>query len=283
MERGVFDILIASPEGRALIWPSIEKERAAWAREREGMARGLEREIEAREREREFLIDRESKAIAELQRELDFSNGLVTVRAVLEGIVTSAFPSKSATDALRLYCEQTRLQNYLGEVSTASGISMASLTKSAKGVYGMLSQTIHGGSTHHSSDDTAVPQAVLRDKSTLYAVAAIFRLERRDVRFYAGAPSIVLKLPSPPRSASHSAAASAANSPPKAAEAGAGDAGADSPGEGAAAVAEAAKAAEAAAAVAVAGGSSASGGGNIGGSGEGGGVGGGGGGGGADV
>jgi len=229
MERGVFDLLLASPEGRALIWPSIEKERSAWAlereawarereawarereawaREREVVARGLEREIEAREREREFLIDRESKAIAELQRELDFSNGLVTVRAVLEGIVTTAFPSKSATDALRLYCEQSRLQNYLGEVSAASGISMASLTKSAKGVYGMLSQTIHGGSTHHSSDDTAVPQAVLRDKSTLYAVATIFRLERRDVRFYAGAPSIVLKLPSPPRSASQSAAAS---------------------------------------------------------------------------
>ena len=209
----MFDILVDLPAGRELIWSSIEKERAAWAlereasarereasaREREALARALEREIEAWERERELLIERESAAAADLQKQLDFAAGLMTVRSVLEGIVTSAFPSKSATDALRLYCEQPRFQAYLAAVSASSGISVASLTKSAKGAYGMFSQTIHGGTTHLSSDDTAVPQAVLRDKSTLHAVAAIFKLERRDVRFYAGGPSGVLKLPSPPR------------------------------------------------------------------------------------
>ena len=256
MERGVFDILVDLPAGRELIWSSIEKERAAWAlereasarereasaREREALARALEREIEAWERERELLIERESAAAADLQKQLDFAAGLMTVRSVLEGIVTSAFPSKSATDALRLYCEQPRFQAYLAAVSASSGISVASLTKSAKGAYGMFSQTIHGGTTHLSSDDTAVPQAVLRDKSTLHAVAAIFKLERRDVRFYAGGPSGVLKLPSPPRSASHSAVASASNSPPKQTS----EAGAVSAGEGADAEATAAAAAGAA-------------------------------------
>jgi len=295
MERGVFDILVDLPAGRELIWSSIEKERAAWAlereasarereekraawalereasarereasaREREALARALEREIEAWERERELLIERESAAAADLQKQLDFAAGLMTVRSVLEGIVTSAFPSKSATDALRLYCEQPRFQAYLAAVSASSGISVASLTKSAKGAYGMFSQTIHGGTTHLSSDDTAVPQAVLRDKSTLHAVAAIFKLERRDVRFYAGGPSGVLKLPSPPRSASHSAAASASNSPPKPADAIVGEAGAGSAGEGADT--------EAATAAAAAAGASGGGGGGGGGDGDGGG------------
>ena len=252
MERGVFDILVGA-SGQEFIWSSIEKaradvalERAAWAREREALARArealaraLEREIEGRDREREMLIDRESAAVADLQKQLDFAAGLMTVRSVLEGIVTSAFPGTSATDALRLYCEQPRVREYLTAVSAASGIPAANLTKSAKAAYGMFSQTIHGGTTHLSTDDTAVPQAVLRDKSTLHAVAAIFKLERRDVRFYAGGPSGVLKLPSPPRSASHSAVASASNSPPKQTS----EAGAGSAGEGADAEATAAAAA----------------------------------------
>ena len=186
-----------------------------------------------------MLIDRESAAVADLQKQLDFAAGLMTVRSVLEGIVTSAFPGTSATDALRLYCEQPRFQEYLSVVSAASGIPAANLTKSAEAAYRMFSQTTHSGTTHLSSDDTAVPQAVLRDKSTLHAVAAIFKLERRDVRFYAGGPSGVLKLPSPPRSASHSAAASASNSPPKQTS----EAGAGSAGEGADAEATAAAAA----------------------------------------
>ena len=245
MERGVFDILVGA-SGQEFIWSSIEKERAdwaleraAWAREREALARALEREIEGRDREREMLIDRESAAVADLQKQLDFAAGLMTVRSVLEGIVTSAFPGKSATDALRLYCEQPRFQKYLTAVSAASGIPAANLTKSAKAAYRMFSQTTHGGTTHLSTDDTAVPQAVLRDKSTLHAVAAIFKLERRDVRFYAGGPSGVLKHPSPPRSASHSAAASASNLPPKQKS----EAGAGSAGEGADAEATAAAAA----------------------------------------
>ena len=219
MERGVFDILLASPEGRALIWPivekkralpwgkepawsSIENERAAWARERETLARLLQREIDSRERERAFLVDREATAIAGLHRDLDFSNGLVTVGAALEGIVTYAFPGKPAADALRLYCEQPRFQSYLAAVSAASGISAASLALSAKEAFGTPSQAIHGGgSTRLSADETAAPQAILRDKSAIFAVAAIFRLERRDMRYYVGRPSVVPKLPSPPRSA----------------------------------------------------------------------------------
>ena len=233
---------MTSPAGLALVWPSFEKERAAWAleraawalereasarllehereaslREREAWAREREaslREREAWARERDLLVEREATAVAELKKQVDFSDGLITVRSVLEGIVTSAFPSKSATEALRYYCDRPDFQAYLATVSAASDFSTSSLIKSAKGAYGMLSQTIHGGSTY-TTDATAVPQTVLHGKCTLRAVAAIFKFERRDVRFYVGGPSGVLKLPSPPRSASHSAVSSAASSPPR--------------------------------------------------------------------
>lgn len=232
MERGVFYILASSPEGRDLAWSSIEGERATWARERESLklaneslARSLERQDlalahmrEAWDRERELLIEREASAVANLQKQVDFSDGLISVRSVLENIVTTAFPNRSATDALRCYCDDPKFQEYLAIVGADKGFPTANLTKSAKAVYGMLSQTIHGGSAH-APDATAVPQSVLRDKCTLLAMAAIFRFERRDVRFYVGGPSAVLKLPSPPRSASHSPAGSATSSPPKGADA----------------------------------------------------------------
>ena len=62
-----------------------------------------------------------------------------------------------------------------------------------------------------------MPQAVFRDKSTLYAVAAIFKFSLRNVRFYVGSPAGVLKLPSPSHSPPPSAAGSYAGSQPKAA------------------------------------------------------------------
>ena len=67
---------------------------------------------------------------------------------------------------------------------------------------------------------SSVPQSVVHDKCTLYAIAAIFKFERRDVRFYTGGPSSLLKIPSPPRSVVSSAANSAGNSPPKVDDAG---------------------------------------------------------------
>ena len=161
-----------------------------------------------------------ANAIAQLQNKLDFASGLVTVRAALEQIVTSAFPGKTATDALRCFCEAPDFQTYLDAVSAATQHTRGNLTKSAKGAYGMLSGPIHGGSTHSEGD--FVPQAVLSDKCTLYAVAAIFKFTRRDICFYADSPAMPIKLPSPAHTPPRSAAPSPAQSPPKAAEAGGG-------------------------------------------------------------
>ena len=253
---------------RELLVEASAREREAWAREREAWARerellvqasAREREASAREREawareREFLQDREATSIAELQREADFSKGLITVRSALEGIVATAFPGKTTTDALRRFCADERFQAYLETVSSVAGFSKDSLERSAKGAYGMLSETIHAGSTHAvGGDDRAVPQAVLRDKSTLYAVAAIFKFARRILHFYAGGENGILKLPSPPHSlppsalpsAPSSAAGSDAGSPPKAPAASAEAAGGTGTSDGSAAAAPAAAAAAA--------------------------------------
>ena len=229
MQRDLFSALYDAKGGRDLLWASWAREREVWAREREMLvdACAREREASTREREastrlaeawareRELLLEREAFSIAELQKEVDFSNGLVTVRSALEGIVTTAFPDRSVTEALRRFCADVRFQEYLGAVSSAVGVSKDSLEKSAKGFYGMLSPIIHAGSTHAASGSD-VPQAVLRDKISLYAVAAIFKFARRDVRFYIGGPSGTLKLPSPPHSPPPSATSSDAGSPSKA-------------------------------------------------------------------
>ena len=226
MDYEIYSILFPHhQQGKELIWSIFEKERSAWKQERESWA--SERTLiltklnrahdscdslhDLHEKESEMLIERESLVVAELQKQIDCSEGLMSVRSVLEGILTTAFPSKSATDALRLYCEQSNFQSYLADVSKISGFSVGNLTKSAKSVYGMLSQIIHGGSTFSiDSIDTTIPQSVLRDKCTLNAVAAIFKFERRDIRFYVGGRGGgILKLPTPPRSSTHSVASSA--------------------------------------------------------------------------
>ena len=101
----------------------------------------------------------------------------------------------TVTEALRRFCADAHFEAYLEVVSLAAGLSKKSLLKGAAAV---LSETIHAGSTH-ASVGNAVPQSVLRDKSALYAVAAIFKLSRRDARFYVGSPAGVLKLPLPLR------------------------------------------------------------------------------------
>ena len=234
MERAVFAALFDG--GQELLWAALAsreselaaalarereasmREREASMREREFLAEALSRERDASSRERALLLEREASAIADLQKEVDFSNGLITVRSALESIVTTAFPSRSVTDALRTFCDDALFQQYLVKVSEATKFSKASLVKSAKGAYSMLSETVHAGSTH-AEDGSAVPQAVLRDKCTLCAVAAVFKYARRDVRFYIGGPAGVLKLPTPEHSTAPSAAGSDAGSPPKAAAA----------------------------------------------------------------
>jgi hypothetical protein len=194
MERAVFSALFDG--GREVLWAALTSEREAASREREAASR----EREAWSRERSLLLDREASSIADLQRELDFANGLMNVRSVLESIVTTAFPSKSVTDSLRVFCDDPSFQQYLVAVSEKTKFSKASLIKSAKGAYSMLSETIHAGSTHAEDAASAVPQAVLRDKCTLCAVAAVFKFARRDVRFYVGGAAGELKLPTPEHS-----------------------------------------------------------------------------------
>jgi len=184
------------------------REREGFLRERESLREGFLREREGFSRERNFLIDREALAVATLQKQIDHSEGLITVRAMLERIVTSEFPNRSATDALRNYCEKKDFVEYLDLVGKATNFSTANLIKSAKGAYGMMSNPIHNGSTH-STEVSSFPQSVVHDKCTLHAIAAIFKFERRDVCFYVGGPSSLLKIPSPPRSGANSEANSA--------------------------------------------------------------------------
>jgi hypothetical protein len=225
MDRATFDALLAPAGGRELVWGLLERERAAaaagWDRERaawdrERAAWDRERAAHAAaaagwDRERALLLEREELSVAAVQKQLDFAHGLVTVRAALEGIVSSRFPNTSVTDALKQYTSAPDYMNYLEAVSVATGFSAPSLAKAAKDAYGSLSATVHGGSTH-VSDGGAVPAAVLGDHRTLYGVAAIFKLARRDIRFYIGGSGVTIKLPSP----GHSPPGSAEPSPPKA-------------------------------------------------------------------
>ena len=122
MERAVFAALFDG--GPELLWAALAsreselaaalaREREASMREREFLAEALSRERDASSRERALLLEREASAIADLQKEVDFSNGLITVRSALESIVTTAFPSRSVTDALRTFCDDALFQQYL--------------------------------------------------------------------------------------------------------------------------------------------------------------------------
>jgi len=214
MNRATFDALLAAAGGRDLAWGALEREREAWDRAAASWDRergALSIAAAGWDRERDLLLDRETASVAAVQKQLDFVHGLVTVRAALEGIVTSRFPGTNVTDALSRYCSSTEYVEYLAAVSVATGFSASSLAKAAKEAYGSLSATIHGGSTHVSNGG-AVPAAVLGDERTLYGIAAIFKLSRRDIRFYAGGAGATIKLPSPV----HSPPGSASQSPPKA-------------------------------------------------------------------
>ena len=244
LERGLLDALFAlGAKGCELLWGVVQQEREAWLdkqrawldkqrlleREREAWGRecerereawldkqrSLEREREAWERERALLLECERAAAAQLQYKLDVALGHTTVRTVLEQIVVAAFPRKNITDALKSFCDDPAFLAYLDLVSEATSFQRVALVKSAKGAYSMLSDTIHNGSTLSEASD--VPQAVLRDKCMLYAVSAIFKFGRRDVRFYLDNPRDALNVPSPARSPLASPAASAVGTPPKAA------------------------------------------------------------------
>jgi hypothetical protein len=218
----MYSLLNALPEGAEHVWSFLEKERFAkelefdrerkkWAREREGFSReresflrereslreGFLREREGFSRERNFLIDREALAVASLKMEIDHSEGLITVRAMLEAIVTRAFPNRSATEALSDYCEKKDFVEYLDLVSKATTFSSANLIKSAKGAYRLISNAVNNGSIH-SMEVSSSPRLVIQDECTLLAVSAIFKFERRDVCFYVGGRSSLIKIPLPP-------------------------------------------------------------------------------------
>jgi hypothetical protein len=222
LDRSMYSLLNALPEGAEHVWSFLEKERFAkelefdrerkeWAREREGFSReresflrereslreGFLREREGFSRERNFLIDREALAVATLQKQIDHSEGLITVRAMLERIVTSEFPNRSATDALRNYCEKKDFVEYLDLVGKATTFSSANLIKSAKGAYRLISNAVNNGSIH-STEVSSSPRHVIQDECTLLAVSAIFKFERRDVCFYVGGRSSLIKIPLPP-------------------------------------------------------------------------------------
>jgi len=107
----IYSILFAHHRGKELIWSTFEKERSAWKQERESWASERtawkqERESWASERsliltelnrahdscdrlhdlhekESEMLIERESLVVAELQKQIDYSEGLMKVRSVI--------------------------------------------------------------------------------------------------------------------------------------------------------------------------------------------------------
>jgi len=229
MNRLVVEALASAPGGGGLVWLLVEREEAlarereaAFGREREAWEREREawqREREAWERERDLQAAvglRELEAARdnaeELQSKLDAALGHATVRSVLEQVVLAFAPDKSATKALEAFCDQPVFQEYLAIVSERTGFSSRDLTKSAKMAYGQLSEVVHHGSTLLGSDAEGVPGSVLANKLMLYAVSAIFKFSRRDVRFYLSSSRDVIKLPSPPRSPPRSQAVSAGSS-----------------------------------------------------------------------
>jgi len=231
MDSAAFTAILSLPSGAAIAWAAIESERAFFARERETWALARKELALARDewalaregwaRERTLCEEQQVAAVAALQHRLDVALGHVTVRAVLERIGLAAHPGRTATDAINRVCDGDAFQVYLAAVSSATTYSAKELTRSAKSAYGVLSGTIHGGSTHTFAG-RAIPGAVVPDKIMLVAIAALFKFTKRDVYFYCDIPGDTLKLPSPPRSSSGSAAASAAPSPPKASAAGGG-------------------------------------------------------------
>jgi hypothetical protein len=267
MNSAAFAAILSLPSGAAIAWAAVEGERESFARESESFAR--ERESFAREsesfarerkewplareawaRERALCKEQQMAAVAALQHRLDVALGRATARAVLERIGLAEDPGLSVTDAINRVCMGEPFQAYLTTVSIATTYSAKELTKSAKSAYSVLSGTIHGGSMHTFASN-AISGAVMPDKITLVAVAALFKFFKRDVHFYCDIPGAMLKLPSPPRSSSSSAATSAAPSPPKASAAG-GGVGGGAESAGAKAAESPAVAAAAAAAVDVA-------------------------------
>ena len=205
MERDHFDALLALGDvGRDLNWGFVKRERESSERERATLI-----ELHnSQNRERDLIS-------GQLQDDLNFALGHATVRTVLEQIVTAAFPGKSVNDALIKFCNDGDFQAYLETVSVATHFATADLIKSGKNAYSALSETTHHGSTF-TDESVSVPQTVLRDKSMLCAISAIFKYGRRKVRFYVGDPRVLFNVPSPPRTpAQVSPAASAARTPPK--------------------------------------------------------------------
>jgi len=235
MDRALFDTVLATPDGAASAWRLVEAERDAWTRERDAWARerdasrearvaladawARERDAWARERdvsarESTLLADRAEAGAAALQYKLDVARGHTAVRTVLEQIGANFFPGKNTTDALRNVCDSAKFQGYLCAVSAKTHWTERDLTKCAKAAYGVLSGTVHSGSTMDPTA-TAIPATVLPDQLTLVAVAALFRFAGRDVRFYVDIPGSELELPSPARTPPRSGAASAEASPGK--------------------------------------------------------------------
>ena len=173
LDRSMYSLLNALPEGAEHVWSFLEKERFAkelefdrerkgflqdnkdlregllreregFLRERESLREGFLREREGFSRERNFLIDREALAVATLQKQIDHSEGLITVRAMR-----------------------------------------------------LISNAVNNGSIH-STEVSSSPRLVIQDECTLLAIAAIFKFERRDVCFYVGGRSSLIKIPLPP-------------------------------------------------------------------------------------
>lgn len=191
--------------GSDLIWTTLQAEREAWGREREAWGR-----------ERALLLEKDlSRELAHelgtaaLQHKLDVARGHTTVRGALEQICKKAFPLLNATEAISKFCDEPKFDAYLGIVAAATHLPKRDLIKSAKGAYAQLSAAVHSGSTLTKMGG-AVPEEVLHDKLTLYAVAALFKFARRDVTFYTDGPSVELKLPSPAHTPPPSAGPSAA-------------------------------------------------------------------------
>ena len=243
MNRSIVEALCAMQGGAALLWGLVEREeslgrelgaavgreREAWQHEREHWQHervawqherdAWQRERDAWQRERDLLatargLELEAgRSDAEaLQSKLDIALGHSTVRSVLEQVASEHSSTKSTTKALESFCDQPLFKDYLELVSEATGYSSFDLAKSAKAAYGMLSEVVHHGSTLTAPDAAGVPQAVMGNKSMLYAVSAIFKFSGRDVRFYLANSRDVLKVPSPPRSPIRSQATSGGHS-----------------------------------------------------------------------
>ena len=231
MNSAVVRALAATPD---LLWGLVESELAAHAEAKESWAR----ERLGWERER-LVADALARAeYAALQHKLDCALGLMSVRTVLEqvgrefaaSVGASQASKKSSSRALSEFCKQPRFVAYLVAVGAATGIADMALTEGAQSAYGLLSAEIHHGSAGAGGSD-AVPADVFPNNAVMYAVAAIFKFARRDLRLYALSLRDVPALPTPectpPQSAPSSATPTAAPSPPRDGASGAGAAAPD--------------------------------------------------------